>query len=259
MRYFGLRRCEICGAEYQPNTGSQRFCPKCGKERDKERKQKWYKEHYPDAKPKVKTTTPCCVCGGPFAGWFDSKPYCNKHWLRLYNNGTTEKLPRKRTSLFEVDGDVLKITTAKGEVVLADAEDLDLLKDHSWCVSLQGYAVSNIGGGRVVKIDHLVLGLDKCKGKIIDHKNHNKLDNRKCNLRFATVADNVRNASKVKGSANPYVGIRLTKANKYCVRIGYDYKEHYVGTYNTLEEAIAARKQAELKYHGEFAQHLSSC
>ena len=67
MRYFGLRRCEICGEEYQPNSGMQRFCERCGKERDKERKQKWYKEHNPNAKPKAKTTTPCCICGGEFA------------------------------------------------------------------------------------------------------------------------------------------------------------------------------------------------
>lgn len=32
--------------------------------------------------------------------------------------------------------------------------------------------------------------------------------------------------------------------------------EHHIGNYDTIEEAVQARHEAELKYHGAFASHI---
>lgn len=164
-------------------------------------------------------------------------------------------MSKKNTNKFEIIGDVLKITTAKGQEILADAEEIEKLKRYSWCVSKQGYAVANING-KVVKINRYILGLDNCAGKIVDHINRNKLDNRKVNLRFCTPKDNARNISVSKNSKSQVLGVRKTKHGKYNVRIVADRKEHHIGNFDTIEDAIFARQMAELKYHGQFASHL---
>ena len=249
------KACEQCGELFQPTNYVQRFCKPCAKVRSAERKKTWEKLKYPNRKPKVKCTEVCCVCGNTFSCRYDGKPYCNKHWLRMYNNGTTEPKKKAVTNRYIVEDETAKILTANGEEILVDATDLDLVKDHSWCVSSQGYAVANIDG-RVVKINRYILG-NECEGKVVDHINRNKLDNRRANLRYATPCENSRNCSKTKGSTNPYVGVRLTKSGNYAVRITADRQDIYVGTYNNLQEAIAERQKAEIKYHKEFAQHLS--
>ena len=162
---------------------------------------------------------------------------------------------RKSTNKFEVDGDILKVITLKGDVILADAEEASKIMQYSWCVSVQGYAVANIGT-RVVKMNRYVLGLAECEGKIVDHINRNKLDNRKCNLRFCTLKENARNVSVAKSSKTQVLGVRRTDHGKFNVRIVADGVEHHIGNYDTIEEAIQARHKAELKYHGDFASHI---
>lgn len=45
-------------------------------------------------------------------------------------------------------------------------------------------------------------------------------------------------------------GVNLSIRNKYIVRISIYGKRHYIGEYNTLEEAKLAREEAELLYWG---------
>lgn len=76
------------------------------------------------------------------------------------------------------------------------------------------------------------------KGMTVDHINHNPLDNRKSNLRICTHRDNCRNTSVLPNSG--YHNIRLTKYNKYQVRININGKEH-TKNFNTISEALSYR------------------
>lgn len=196
----------------------------------------------------------CAVCGGKFSSHFDGLPYCNKHYCRMKYCGSANGKPRKSRNEFNVIGDVLIITTSKGDIILADADESEKLKRYSWCVSSQGYAVANTGK-QVVKMNRYILGLDKCVGKVVDHINRDKLDNRKKNLRFCTQKENARNISVSKNSVSQILGIRKTAHGKYNVRIVADGKEHHIGNFDTIEEAILARENAETQYHGDFASH----
>ena len=160
---------------------------------------------------------------------------------------------RKRTNTYEVHGDVLKITTKNGIEIIADADDLEKLNKYSWCISKTGYPVANINY-KVTKMHRYILGLSD-PTIIVDHKNRNPFDNRKANLRICTIADNTRNKSVSKNCKSGHIGIRKTPYGRYNVRITCNRKEIYVGNFKTLEEAIAARKTAEQKYHGEFGSH----
>lgn len=170
----------------------------------------------------------------------------------MRNNGSTELQKRNSTSLFVIDGETLRIMTATGSEVLADAKDLALLEPYSWCISKTGYAVAHISG-KVIKMHHLIMHPES--GMVVDHINRNKLDNRRCNLRICTHAENLRNIGAKKTSESGMVGIGKTASGRYRVRINPNGKEICIGIYDTVDEAIEARNHAEDMYYGEFAGH----
>lgn len=90
------------------------------------------------------------------------------------------------------------------------------------------------------------------KGEIpkqIDHINGIRDDNRMCNLRNVSQQENLKNQKKRCDNTSGYSGISFNKSrNKWRVRIYVDKKEKHLGYFNTIEEAIDVRKQAEVDY-----------
>ena len=86
----------------------------------------------------------------------------------------------------------------------------------------------------------------------VDHINHDRCDNRLENLRVVSRAENMRNKSKLNTNKTGITGVRIIYTRKgtkrYKAAIKYNSKDIYLGTYDTLEEAAAARKVAEIKY-----------
>lgn len=194
----------------------------------------------------------CCICGAPFSCSFKDKPYCNKHWQRMYSNGTVESKPRQRTNKYEIFGNLLLITTASGIILTADAEDYELLSKYSWSISKTGYPVANISG-RVTKLHRYLLNI-KDPNVIVDHINGNPFDNRRQNLRLCKNAENVRNCKVSKNNTSGYTGIqKVKKSGKYRARITINRKEINLGRFEKIEDAIKARVEAERKYFGDFA------
>lgn len=244
------RICELCGQEYQSSATVSHFCRPCAEKHEKERKREWARVKY-GYTPKVKHTDPCCICGGPFSCFYDGKPYCNKHWLRMYLHGTPDKLMRQTTNKYVDHGDYVSIFTKKGEEILVDKYDFDKVKKFSWCISKTGYCVANVGNGRVQKIHRYILDLTD-PNQVVDHINHNPFDNRRQNLRICTAKENSYNQ---RGNSNRDlpIGIRYTNSDKYQASIYVDGKTINLGRYDLLDDAVAARKKAELEYRGEFA------
>lgn len=248
------RPCEICGVTYTPVGNSQKHCPSCKVIRNKERRRKWYMKTHPDAAPKTKCQDVCCICGETFSSHFEGKPYCNKHYLRMKNTGKAEIIPRKSTSSFKIEGDKLLIFPSKGGLILADASDYESLSKYSWCIDRRGYAVARINGK--IQSMHRFLLCGNCRDdRYVDHIDRDPLNNRRGNLRLCEPKENMRNIGVSKSNKVGHLGIRMTKDGKYNVRIVADRVEHHIGNYETLEEAIKARHEAEDKYHGEFASH----
>ena len=83
----------------------------------------------------------------------------------------------------------------------------------------------------------------------IDHINHVRDDNRLVNLRFATQGENLKNQSVSSKSTTGVTGVYFSMSrNKFIAQIKVNRQVHYLGCYNTLEEAAAARAEANLKY-----------
>lgn len=84
----------------------------------------------------------------------------------------------------------------------------------------------------------------------IDHINHVRDDNRLVNLRFATQGENLKNQSVSSKSTTGVTGVYFSKSrNKFIAQIKVSRQIHYLGCYNTLEEAAAARAEANLKFN----------
>lgn len=90
----------------------------------------------------------------------------------------------------------------------------------------------------------------------LDHINRDSLDNRLCNLRAATHADNQRNRGPMRNSKLGIKGVcyraeRLGR-KKYYAQITHEYRVRYLGWFETPEEASAAYEKAARELHGAF-------
>ena len=183
----------------------------------------------------------------------EAKGYCKKHYQQLLKYGGILIQTRFDSNKIIDYGDYLEICLYFGlgeqqEIAEAkiDKEDLDKVKKYKWSLS-KGYAITAINN-KTIGLHQLILG--KKEKYITDHINHDKLDNRKQNLRFVTVSQNGMNRKNAKG----YYWNKKNK--KWQVYICIDYKHIYLGCFINKLDAIKARRQAELKYFGEFAYNI---
>lgn len=133
-----------------------------------------------------------------------------------------------------------------------DIEDYDLISHYVWQEETGGYIVTYVNNERLFM--HNLIANSKVRTQ--DHKNGNRKDNRKNNLRYATALENSRNRSIPKNNASGCKGVCLTKSGKYRAYITVNHKWMSLGTYNSFEEAKEARIKAELKYFGEFMRDV---
>lgn len=88
---------------------------------------------------------------------------------------------------------------------------------------------------------------------VIDHINGITSDNRLCNLRSSSQANNTKNSARHSDAAAPYKGIY--RANeKWAACIFSDGVKHYLGVFATAEEAHAAYCGAARVLHKQFAR-----
>jgi hypothetical protein len=82
-----------------------------------------------------------------------------------------------------------------------------------------------------------------------DHINHDGTDNRWSNLRRATTKENNRNLSIDKRNTSGVTGVHFDKKiGKYMARITSGGERIFLGLFDTIEEAAAERKKAELEH-----------
>lgn len=88
------------------------------------------------------------------------------------------------------------------------------------------------------------------KGQV-DHINRIKTDNRIKNLRIADPCQNMWNSTADRSGKSGVNGV-TPSGNRWRVRIRFYRKRINIGTFDTLTEAIEARANAEIKYHGHW-------
>lgn len=150
------------------------------------------------------------------------------------------------------------VQTSNGHVVKIDAADLELVCKWSWFAMKKRnvfYACRNTyaGGGRAGRRTRRVYmhqQIMAAEGTIVDHLNGDGLDNRRCNLRFATASQNQRN--RAGADVDSKSGIRGVcwhkQRGKWAASIRVDGKNVSLGLYACPEEAREARARGEEKY-----------
>jgi len=154
------------------------------------------------------------------------------------------------------DEPVVRIHTRSGRVVLFDRENFDLVAPYSWSINGLGYARGTAllpGIPKNIAMHRLIMGLFAGDPREVDHINGNPSDNRVCNLRICTHADNMRNRAKHR-TRNKYKGVHKEGA-RFRAAIRANGESIKVGVFDTEEEAHAAYCKAATELHGEFANH----
>lgn len=101
-------------------------------------------------------------------------------------------------------------------------------------------------------------GIDVPQDKIIDHKDGIGARNVVSNLRIADYPQNAFNAKLSTRNKSGVTGVAyLKKFNRWQAYIFVRGKSFYLGRFKTKEEAVSARREAELKYCDEFSRSES--
>ena len=163
-----------------------------------------------------------------------------------------------------IEGDTVRIfIKRKGELMetIIDLEDLGKLKilNFSWYGHKQRNSIYVVAHNNIIKqqpdmlpLHRLIMGFPNVsKGFVIDHINRNPLDNRKSNLRIVTRVENARNCGIPKDNVSGTKGVYFYKRDEvWMARISANGKRISLGTYQDIEDAMKARKEAEKEYWG---------
>jgi hypothetical protein len=149
----------------------------------------------------------------------------------------------------------MKIIEIRGGLTaIIDDDDFDKISIRKWR-SEKGYAKS--GGAYNSVYMHRII-TNAPIGMEVDHINGNPLDNRKCNLRICTGAQNRYNRPAYGGkkkNKSGYKGVwRPKNSKKYVAEIRYNLKKYHLGSFNTPEEAACAYNKKALEFFGEYAR-----
>lgn len=150
-------------------------------------------------------------------------------------------------------GDHVFAALTRGYMTLVSPEDAGLLEAFSFCarIGAKNYAYAATSpmrkdGGY---LHRLIMGASA--GQYVDHVSGDKMDNRRSNLRFCTLAENQQNRRSLRRDLPKGV----TKDNGlFRAQISVNGRKINLGRYPTPDEAHAVYVTAARKHFGEFAR-----
>ena len=144
------------------------------------------------------------------------------------------------------------IPLTHGKVALVDDEDYARISRYKWyasetmletfyamrAVHFPGLSAMQANGSvkyrrLLITMARQIMGLCSDDPRVVDHKNHDTLDNRRYNLRICTVRQNIWNRRKPRNSHNRYKGSYRQANGEWFAMI----KKRHIGTFNSeIEE-----------------------
>lgn len=201
----------------------------------------------------------CSVCGkkSEHCCKYSGAIYCPKHYQQYLKFGhVLDNNPRTTNDLndFEIYGDTTKVFVynrrcEKYGYFLIDTEDLEHIIDKKWRIWGTNIVTGNY------KPKHLyryILNISD-SNVVVDHRDSNRLNNKKNNLRVTTQAKNVINKCLQSNNSSGIAGVYFDeKRNKWCSEIRFDNKKCFLGRHANFSDAVYVKYIAEINVFGEY-------
>lgn len=152
-----------------------------------------------------------------------------------------------------------EIPLTRGMVALVDDEDYErVMALGKWNAhdgrrtfyAAKGWlcqCVPNYPRQQTLRLHNFILGV--CG---VDHKNGDGLDNRRCNLRSATVRQNNCNVGLRRDNSSGFKGVTARK-DRWLAQVMAGGKRVHLGVFDTAEDAARAYDAAAREHFGDFA------
>lgn len=144
-------------------------------------------------------------------------------------------------------------------------EDYEKINKLNWCIKLCKSKNKDYEGkfyasnSKVGLLHRYILDLKEYNKKdVVDHINRDTLDCRRENIRICTHRENKINNPIYKSNKSGCMGVmwyKHTKTPKWVAFINIGKDRIHLGYFTELEDAIKARKDAELKYYGGYLKY----
>lgn len=191
-----------------------------------------------------------CRCGGGKEG---RSKYCNP--CKIAN----ARMPED-PNVYVVDGiECRRLPLTQEQYSLVNAERYDCLISRSYfsqwsengkCFYARRWVILSDGTRVTIRMQNDILGIPP--GEIVDHKNHDTLDNRDANLRPASHSLNGANNRQSKSNTSGHKGIYPVRG-KWRAIITKDRNRIHIGYFDTFNQAATAWEAKAIELFGEFA------
>ena len=194
----------------------------------------------------------CKVEGCKHHSCSEKNGYCCHHNVTFVRKGHVT-YERRQGADYEIQGDVTLIYLDKLRKTFTtiDTKDLPLVQNYSWCLA-NGYAIATVKSSRNgsgTRSMHHYLMNSKGSKLHVDHKNRDRLDNRRSNLRLVPQQVNANNIARRK-DVNIYH--RPEKKSPWYVTLSRRVDHETVAinrSFRTKEQAITFRDKILSQYN----------
>lgn len=167
------------------------------------------------------------------------------------------KYQRRNVRSVVVDGDIARVDLGNGHWATIDASDTALIEGWNWRASRSRsgkyYAIrtvrNDLGKNKNIYMHKVVSGHPNIAGFVTDHADGDPLNNRRGNLRHATLQQNARNRSATLTAA----GKKRNKGVYFDKRTNSYYVVFQFGCFATADAASLAYAEADHMLFGEFS------
>lgn len=190
-----------------------------------------------------------CYSAG-FLNW----PACANHpesYGRMKRVPRCGICPNYRPETETPQGDVRQIALGDGFTAYVDAGDYEWLSRWQW--SMRGGYAARMEKRTPIYMHRAIA--NPPEGMIVDHKNRNKLDNTRDNLRVCTQQQNAGNRSKRRGTHSRFAGVGFNKQyGKHFAAVNARGERFFLGYFANEVEAARAHDAKAVELYGEFAR-----